>query len=95
MLEIREKILELIKTKQRLTLSANKALFYEIIDFKDGQFIYFGGNSLSNVEEYRYSLSPKQALQKICSFYREKANITATPGYNEVYKFMIENSHLG
>jgi hypothetical protein len=91
MLEIREKILDLIKTKQRLTLSADKALFYEIIDFKDGQFIYFGGNSLSDQEEYRYSLSPKQALQKICNYYREKGDITAIPGYKEVYKFMIEN----
>jgi hypothetical protein len=91
MLEIREKILDLVKEKKRLTLSEEKALFYEIIDYKDGQFIYFGGNSLSDIEEYRYSLSPKQALVKVCSHYREKGNITAIPGYKEVYKFMIEN----
>jgi hypothetical protein len=94
MIEIREKILNLIKEKQRLKLSADKALFYEIIDFKDGQFIYFGGNSLSDSEEYRYSLSPKQALKKICDHYREKANITALPGYKEVYNYMIENPHI-
>jgi hypothetical protein len=94
MLEIREKILDLIKNKKRLTLSDDKALFYEIIDFKDGQFIYFGGNSLSDSEEYRYSLSPKQALQKICSYYREKAKISTEPGYKEIYKYMIENPDM-
>jgi hypothetical protein len=94
MLEIREKILNLVKEKKRLTLSEEKALFYEIIDFRDDQFIYYGGNSLADSEEYRYSLSPKQALVKICEYYRKKGNITSQPGYNEVYKFMNENPNI-
>jgi hypothetical protein len=92
MLEIREQILSIIKDKKRLTLSEDKALFYEIIAFQEGLFIYFGGNSLSNTEEYRYSLSPKQALAKICDHYRKKGNIEAVPGYKEIYKYMKENS---
>jgi hypothetical protein len=91
MLEIREQILSIIKEKGRLTLSEDKALFYEIIDFQDGLYIYFGGNSLSNVEEFRYSLSPKQALTKICDHYRKKGNIEAVPGYKEIYKYMKEH----
>jgi hypothetical protein len=91
MLEIREQILSIIKDKKRLTLSEDKALFYEIIDFQDDIFIYFGGNSLSNIEEYRYSLTLKQALTKICDYYRKKGKIDAVPGYKEIYKYMKEN----
>ena len=91
MLEIREQILALVKEMKRLTLSPDKALFYEVIDFEDGLFIYSGGNSLSHLEEYRYSLSQKQALTKICDHYRAKGKIEAVPGYKEIYKYMQQN----
>jgi hypothetical protein len=91
MLEIREKILTVIKERNWLSLTEDKALFYEVIEFKDNEFFYVGGNSLNNIEEFRYSLSPKQALAKICDYYRKKGNIEAVPGYKEIYKYMLEN----
>jgi hypothetical protein len=91
MLEIREQILSIIKRKKRLVLSEEKALLFEIIEYQDNEFIYSGVNSLSNMEDFRYSLSPKQALAKICDYYRSKGNIQTEPGYKQVYAYMIQN----
>ncbi len=91
MLEIREQILAVIKERKKLVLSEEKALFYEIIEFTENEFFYVGGNNLNNIEEYRYSLSHKQALTKICDYYRKKGNIEEVPGYKKIYKYMIEN----
>ncbi|HXA02539.1 MAG TPA: hypothetical protein VNW99_11165 [Cytophagaceae bacterium] len=91
MLEIREQILSIIKERTKLILSEDKALLYEIIDFQDDQFIYSGRNSIGHTEDFRYSLSPKQALAKICTYYRNKGNIETVAGYKEIYEYMIEN----
>ena len=91
MLEIREQILALIKERTRLLLTEEKELFYEVIEFTENEFIYAGGNSITHQEEFRYSLSPKQALTKICDHYRKKGNIEVIPGYKQIYKYMLEN----
>jgi hypothetical protein len=91
MLEIREQILALAKERTKLLLTEEKALFYEVIEYVENEFIYAGGNGITNKEEFRYSLSPKQALTKICDHYRKKGNIEANPGYKKIYKYMIEN----
>jgi hypothetical protein len=91
MLEIREQILSIIKEKKKLILSEEKALIYEIIKYEDNEFIYSGENSLSKKEEFCYSLSPKQALAKVCDYCRSKGKIEAEPGYKQVYAYLIEN----
>ena len=91
MLEIREQILSIIKERKRLVLSEEKSSMYEIIEYQDNEFIYSGKNSISNMEDFRYSLSPKQALAKICAYYRAKGNIVMEPGYKQVHAYMIEN----
>jgi hypothetical protein len=88
LLEIREKILSLFKERKKLSLTDEAAAAYELIEFKDHEFIYSGGDNLSKKEDFRYSLSPKQALAKICSYYRAKGNIKSEPGYKEVYAMM-------
>jgi hypothetical protein len=92
MLEIREQILALIKERTKLLLTEENALFYEVIEYVENEFIFSGGNSITQKEEFRYSLSPKQALTKICDHYRKKGNIEAVPGYKQIYKYMVENS---
>ncbi len=91
MLEIREQIFSLIKERKKLLLSVEKNGSFEMLEYQDSIFVYFGGNSKENTESFRYSLSPKQALAEICDYYRDKGNITSVPGYKEVYKYMIEN----
>lgn len=91
MLEIREQILALIKERTKLVLTEENALFYEVIEYLENEFMYYGGNSITHKEEFRYSLTPKQALAKICDHYRKKGNIEAVPGYKQIYHFMVEN----
>jgi hypothetical protein len=91
MLEIREQILSIVKEKGKLVLSDPNALLHEVIEFQHGEFIYSGGSSHNKTEDFRYSLSPKQALAKICAFFRYKGNIETQPGYKQIYAYMIEN----
>ena len=70
--DIKSKILDKVKNWGKLTLVANKE-FFEVLEFANGKFVNYGGDTLSNLEEYRNIVTEEQALELICAYYRDYA----------------------
>jgi 2',3'-cyclic-nucleotide 2'-phosphodiesterase (5'-nucleotidase family) len=96
MIDIKKNILDKIKKRGTLTLAGNKE-YYEVLEFNNGNFISYGGDTISNIEEYRNLITDDQALEKICNYYRDKAKTFGNKSLSEltdVYNYMIENSFI-
>ncbi|MFL5730476.1 MAG: hypothetical protein ACJ75J_13395 [Cytophagaceae bacterium] len=90
------KIINLIRKSGGMMLAGNRE-FYEGLEIKNEEFILYGGDTVSNTEEYRHRISDEEALEKICNYYRDKAyifgsNKVLTP--EEIYAYMIKNLNI-
>jgi hypothetical protein len=71
----RDVVLGLLRNRGRVMLEGNREYFDGIDYVPPNEFIKFGGDSMTNTEEYRYQINEQEAyLLLLLAYWRSKAS---------------------